>query len=125
MANKDYLANGGQVLKSRDDNAPVLLEQSNVSTSSTAFNLCPESSCSWAKTDENFGPEKLRQRIEPWLTALVQSEHLSLLIGSGLTHAVHGLATNNGLPGMSTTPFEVLNNEIAKEAERTANAAGR
>lgn len=28
-----------------------------------------------------------RKHIEPWLTALAQSEHLSLLIGSGFTHA--------------------------------------
>lgn len=125
MELKDHLVSGGQVLKSRDDHAPVFMERSKDSPGPTIFNLCPESSCSWAKADEKFGPEKLRQRIEPWLTALVQSEHLSLLIGSGLTHAVHGLATSNGLPGMSTAPFEVLSGEIAKEAERTANTAGR
>ena len=125
MKLENPLINGGQVLKSRDDHAPVLLEPSKDSPLSTIFSLRPDSSSSWAKADETFGPEKLRQRIEPWLTALVQSEHLSLLIGSGLTHAVHGLATNKGLPGMTTTPFEVLNKEIAKEAERTANAAGR
>jgi hypothetical protein len=125
MKPKDLLTNGGQVLKSRDDHAPVFLELSKDSHASTSFSLCPDSSCSWAKADEAFGPEKLRQRIEPWLTALVQSEHLSLLIGSGLTHAVHRLATNKGLPGMTTSPFEVLNKEITKEAERTANAAGR
>jgi hypothetical protein len=30
----------------------------------------------------------LRKKIEPWLTAIFQSEHLSLLAGSGLTSAV-------------------------------------
>ena len=29
-----------------------------------------------------------RERIEPWLAALLQAEHLNLLIGSGLTTAV-------------------------------------
>ncbi|MBW1744888.1 MAG: hypothetical protein JRG74_04255 [Deltaproteobacteria bacterium] len=38
-------------------------------------------------------PESLRKEIEPWLTALFQSEHLSLLMGTGITSAVHRLAT--------------------------------
>ena len=29
--------------------------------------------------------EKLRKQIEPWLTAVFQSEHLSLLLGTGFT----------------------------------------
>ena len=75
--------------------------------------------------DEPFGTKELRSRIEPWLTALVQSEHLSLLAGSGLTHAVHGLATTKTLPGMRPIDFEFLNMEIAEEAKRIAKASGR
>jgi hypothetical protein len=89
------------------------------------FQLVADADCSWAKVDDHFGPEKLRPRIEPWLTALVQSEHLSLLIGSGLTHGVHRLATGKALPGMAPIAFESLNEEIAAEAKRTAEAAGR
>ena len=48
--------------------------------------------CSWAKQGEYFKLNKLRERIEPWLTSLVQSEHLSLLIGSGLSYAIKELA---------------------------------
>jgi hypothetical protein len=33
-------------------------------------------------------PIELRKRIEPWLTAVFQSEHLSLLLGTGLTAGV-------------------------------------
>src|SRR6185436_17348200 len=38
---------------------------------------------------EKYQPHELRKEIEPWLTALVQSEHLSLLLGAGLMNAVH------------------------------------
>jgi hypothetical protein len=33
-------------------------------------------------------PDVLRKKIEPWLTAVFQSEHLSLLLGTGLTIGV-------------------------------------
>ena len=122
---KAHLANGGQILKTRDDHAPVLVDHKSDSTGTDHFKLRDESQCSWAKAGEAFGPEKLRPRIEPWLTALVQSEHLCLLVGSGLTHAVHGMATQTGLPGMGTFNFEVLSEEITQEAKRSAEAAGR
>ena len=32
--------------------------------------------------------EELKKEVEPWLSAIFQSEHLSLLIGTGLTSAV-------------------------------------
>jgi len=37
------------------------------------------------KENGNFNKLKIRQKIEPWLTAVFQSEHLSLLVGSGLS----------------------------------------
>ena len=122
---KTHLKNGGQVLKTRDDHAPVFLDRTDDSTAADQFTLPADSQCSWAKPGEAFGPEKLRPRIEPWLTALVQSEHLSLLVGSGLTHAVHRLGTGAALPGMSAVTFESLNAEITQEAKRTSEAAGR
>lgn len=122
---KTHLKNGGQVLKTRDDHAPVFLNRAADSTAADQFTLPTDSTCSWAKPEDTFGPEKLRPRIEPWLTALVQSEHLSLLVGSGLTHAVHRLGTGAILPGMATVPAQCLNDEIEQEAKRTAKAAGR
>lgn len=122
---KTHLKNGGQVLKTRDDHAPVFLNRIDDSTAADQFTLSAESQISWAKPGEAFGTEKLRPRIEPWLTALVQSEHLSLLAGSGLTHAVHRLGTGAALPGMSTVTFQRLNAEITQEAKRTSEAAGR
>jgi hypothetical protein len=122
---KTHLENGGQVLKTRDDYAPVLLDRHRDPSGADRFKLPADTQCSWAKSEEAFGPEKLRPRIEPWLTALVQSEHLSLLIGSGLTHAAHRLATCDALPGMARVAFDVLNDEITGEAQRTAEVAGR
>jgi hypothetical protein len=39
--------------------------------------------------------DKLRKHIEPWLTAVFQSEHLSLLLGSGFTSGVASAAGGN------------------------------
>ena len=117
---------GDQILKTRDDHASVFLELDSVASDpARPFKLADGSSCSWAKADEAFGPEKLRPRIEPWLTALVQSEHLSLLVGSGLTHAVHGITTGEPAPGMDTIAFDVLNEVVDGEMKRAANLAGR
>jgi len=116
----------GQILKTRDDHAPVFLERDpEAADPGKPFKLSADATCSWAKADGAFGPEKLRPRIEPWLTALVQSEHLSLLVGSGLTHAVHGLATAAALPGMGAVTFDILHEEIAAEAKRAAEVSGR
>lgn len=120
------LESGQQIVKTGDDHIPVRLRHDGEgSGSKKPFQLEADADCSWAKPDEFFGPEKLRPRIEPWLTALVQSEHLSLLIGSGLTHAVHGLAVDSGLPGMTNTAFGCFDDEITKEAKRMAEASGR
>ncbi len=115
---------GSQILKSRDDYSMVVIDRDG-ELNKPLFKLAANvEKCSWANC-EPFGPETLRPRIEPWLTALVQSEHLSLLIGSGLTHAVHGIATCKALSGMGTVTFDIFNNEISAESERVAKAAQR
>jgi hypothetical protein len=114
------LKDGMQILKTRDDQGPVHLKKHDSHT----FTL-DKGACSWANADKGFGPEKLRERIEPWLTALCQSEHLSLLVGSGLTHAVHGLATGASLPGMNIVDFKTLGDVIKAEVKRTAEMSGR
>lgn len=115
-----------QTLKVHDDYAPVCFGAEPIEANTPVqFKLKEDSTCSWVKAGEPFGTEKLRARIEPWLTALVQSEHLSLLVGSGLTHAVHRLAQDNALPGMNAVDFGTLHTQISTEATRTATAAGR
>ena len=117
---------GHQIIKTRDDYAPVQIQRTALQPDvSEQFCLSDSAECSWAQSGQSFGPETLRTRIEPWLTALVQSEHLSLLIGSGLTHAIHGIATGQALAGMASATFDVFHDEIIAEAERVAKAAER
>ncbi len=123
--NRDNKGNADKIniLKSRDDHKPVFFEKAD----DDKFKLCPDMECSWLKADDSFGPDKLRPRIEPWLTALVQSEYLSLLIGSGLTHAIHYLEyqKDEKLPGMEKAKFSVFQSQIDEAAKETAKAAGR
>lgn len=120
------LTNGQQIIKTRDDTSPVRIEREETpSALGESFRLSSKETCTWAKRDESIEPRVLRSRIEPWLTALVQSEHLSVLIGSGLTHAIHSIAVEKPLHGMASVKFGVFDDEITAEAERIAKAAGR
>lgn len=47
---------------------------------------------------------KARKHIEPWLSAVFQAEHLNLLLGSGFTIAVGGIA-KAAATGMDATPL--------------------
>jgi len=70
-------------------------------------------------------PDELRKEIEPWLTALFQCEHLSLLVGAGLSYAVHDMAAGKLPDGMSTIEFSVFDEQIGKAAEESAKKSGR
>lgn len=107
------------VLKVRDDHLPVQF-----SADGAKFKLQAGSEASWLGSEE-FGQKELRSRIEPWLTSLFQSEHLSLLAGSGLTHAVHYLAAKKGAAGMGALTLSSHQTEIDQAAEKAADAAGR
>ena len=48
-----------------------------------------------------------------------------MLIGSGLTHAIHGIASRKTLPGMKTAHFGEFDNQITAEAKRSAKKSGR
>jgi hypothetical protein len=70
-------------------------------------------------------PDEHRREIEPWLSAVFQSEHLSLLVGNGLTTAVAAAA--GGTPtSMSRVEFSCeLETEVNAWAEKSAVLAGR
>lgn len=106
-------------IKVRDDKKPIEF----VSTENE-FTLVAGQETSWVSGD-TFTQKELRSRIEPWLTSLFQSEHLSLLAGSGLTHAVHYLAAEKGAAGMGTLTLSNHQTEITQAAENAADAAGR
>lgn len=66
-----------------------------------------------------------RARVEPWLSAVLQSEHLSLLVGNGLTAAIAAEAGVDA-PRMDHNPFKGdFAGEIDAAATNAANAVGR
>ncbi|MGL6150784.1 MAG: SIR2 family protein [Aeromonas sobria] len=106
-------------IKVRDDKRPIEFV-----TDENGFKLSERQETSWVSAD-TFTQKELRSRIEPWLTSLFQSEHLSLLAGSGLTHAVHYLAAGKGAAGMGALTLSNHQTAIAQAAEKAADAAGR
>ena len=70
-------------------------------------------------------PEKLRKEIEPWLTALFQSEHLSLMLGSGISCATHQLAQWGSDADMDEMQFSVFQEEISQASKDSAKRSGR
>lgn len=119
MTNKD------QIIKSRDDKKPVVITKTSEAEEPELFKLAAGSTCSWAKENETITTSSLRERLEPWLTALFQSEHFALLAGSGLTHAVHQLAAGVKLPGMASANFGEFHAQIQTAAEESAKRAAR
>jgi hypothetical protein len=114
------------ILKVRDDHEPTRFTKvSEASNAGDAFQVEGESSPHWVGTDKKFGLKELRARIEPWLTALFQSEHLSLLAGSGLTHAVHHAAAGSSAAGMNRAKLSIYADKIDKAAEQSAKKCGR
>ena len=59
------------------------------------------------------------------MTSLFQSEHLSLLCGSGITNAVSFLAGSSGGTTMAASSFTTYKNEIEESARKSAKASGR
>ena len=102
------------ILKSREDRTYIVL------TKNEDNKYIPESSDDhpWVKSEINN--TVLRPRIEPWLTALFQSEHFSLLVGAGLTKAVLGLARSGDKPEMPVPQFTDLK-DLNKETLTTTD----
>jgi hypothetical protein len=108
-------------LKVRDDHRPIKFYMQ----ADDSFRLCEDSEVSWLSKDQEFKIKDLRTRIEPWLTSLFQSEHLSLLVGSGLTHAIHKIATGQNAAGMDLEQISVYKEELNNAAIHSAEKSGR
>jgi len=88
------------------------------------FSIDGSTSCpSWLGPHE-FYLRDLRQGIEPWLTALFQSEHLSLLTGTGLSIAIGKIAGATAT-GMTRIEFTAQKDVIEKASATSAGKAGR
>ena len=110
-----------QYLKIGDDRSPIGLD---LNGDNCTFKVVGD--CAWAKREDEITPDFLRARIEPWLTALFQSEHLNLLVGAGLSSAVQQLATGNLPQGMGwITDLKVCKGEIDSYVATSARASGR
>jgi len=71
--------------------------------------------------------EMLRKHIEPWLTAVFQSEHLSLLLGSGFASGIAAAAGGTALD-MSKCSWQCaddLKARVDEHATESAKASGR
>jgi hypothetical protein len=67
----------------------------------------------------------LQRLVEPWLAAVLQSEHLALLLGSGFTIGVAGSA-GVAAPGMAPVDLRGdLANQVQHAAEESAKRLGR
>lgn len=112
------IESGGNIIKSRDDRELILIDHEG--------KIINKDACSWLPDNgNNIDNTVYRSRIEPWLTSLFQSEHLSLLCGSGITNAISFLAGSTGGTTMGTTTFTKYKDEIKEAAEVSAKASGR
>jgi len=82
--------------------------------------------------ESNEPPERgdrVRPMLEPWLSAILQSEHLSLLVGNGLTTAATFLAGGEapsmaiGLMISDDALHTIFNSEVIKSAEKLGRGA--
>lgn len=123
------------ILKVRDDGYPIRFASDGDENSPEFTTLCNESKpemkldssrdISWTSNGK-FARKDLRNRIEPWLTSLFQSEHLSLLAGAGLSLAVHSMSAGAGGASMAASnSFGKYKDVICEAAQKTAKAAGR
>lgn len=112
------LKEGGNVIKTRNDRELILIDKDG--------NIKNADCCGWQPdNDGKVNNSVFRTRIEPWLTSLFQSEHLSLLCGSGITNAISFLAGAAGSTTMRATTFTQFKDEIQEAAEASAEASGR
>jgi len=72
-----------------------------------------------SKLDE-INADELKKDVEPWLSAIFQSEHLSLLIGAGLTSAVSHVAKIKAQEMARLTISDDLSNNIHTKANESA-----
>lgn len=69
--------------------------------------------------EKSIKKSDLRQGIEPWLTSLFQSEHLSLLTGSGLSIAIEVIAERPPNKVMSKPTLDTIYSGKIEESVRT------
>lgn len=113
---------GENTIKIRDDNAPIKFEKEGTDNT---FKLIDKEFLEWCP-DGCFNVTDLRKRVEPWLSSLFQSEHLSLLVGSGLTTAIQYAACGSANNGMGEVKLSSkYATQINSKAIESSKKAGR
>ena len=107
----------GNVIKTQDDRELVVIDKDG--------KIQNEDVCNWCPDDKKVTNSVLRSRIEPWLTALFQSEHLSLLCGSGISNAISYIANGTAGASMATVSFDRFEPLVKDAADISAKASGR
>ncbi len=79
--------------------------------------------------DETPDAGVLRHRIEPWLSAILQSEHLALVLGNGFTTGL-AMAAGANAPGLDAAPFTAAalgdyRDAVETFAQSAAHSIGR
>ena len=113
------------ILKIRDDNTPLELVQQD---KDGEFTFADENQISsWVPKSGKGAIKKadLRQGIEPWLTSLFQSEHLSLLTGTGLSTSIEVMATGSAKSGMSKPTLDTIYIDKIEESAQTIAARNK
>ena len=111
------------ILKIRDDSKIELTFQDG------KFKITDGQSPSWLNATQeitDIGFSELRKGIEPWLTSLFQSEHLSVITGNGISTAIQFLATSDGNKAMSGQELDsIYKTKIHEAAKLSAERSGR
>ncbi len=105
------------ILKIRDDECIVL------NSSGDGFETREGKSFSWlasSKSPSKMDLSSLRSGIEPWLTSLFQSEHLSLLIGTGLSYSLSKLATTSDTDAETGATVSEIVGQTSTDSKKTS-----
>ena len=112
------------IIKVREDKSPIEFE---IDSEQKGLFKLKEGTNTYINDDGSFSELDLRSRVEPWLSSLFQSEHLSLLLGSGLSSAIQYEATESSDNGMSALDFNdtKYKEKIKEFATKSAEKSGR
>lgn len=114
------------IVKVREDGIPLTLVQAERGGSFSVPEDQPSSSWIMSGKEGGFSLSDLRDGIEPWLTSLFQSEHLSLLTGTGLSIAVQYIASSNANSAMTEPALDTgYANRIQAKAKSVAVKSSR
>jgi len=90
-----------------------------------SYNEAPKQDSSEDDDNQEITVSELKQDIEPWLSSIFQSEHFSLLLGSGFTKAITNISETYSAGMTFTDKFRRYDAEIKNFAKATAKQMGR